>query len=394
MAFRQHIGIGFALMLVGLAALFLVGGSWGLFGAFGAVLLSAASGSVGEIQHLRDLFILQNAVLGFAVVVGALLILALVAIAAIEQGRRKAAIEIIRKLSDYAAGRWADAPHVHGGEELGEVAAALAELRKVHAAGEKRRAVSSTEAEEIKSRFMEIISHQLRTPLTAVRWNLEALLRGEVGEMTRKQEALLRITDKNYQNILVMLSDWVEALEVERGLLHLNPETVETSEFVESLAEGFRSQAKLKRLRFRVSVRKGTPPIQADRLKLHYVFSKLLHNAMSYTHEGGRVTMRAEPAGRAVRFEITDTGVGIPGDEQPEIFKKFFRASNATLMQPNASGVGLFVVKTLVEAHGGEIGFRSVEGKGTTFWFTMPSAEPMRLAGRAVKAAARGPRKA
>jgi signal transduction histidine kinase len=93
---------------------------------------------------------------------------------------------------------------------------------------------------------------------------------------------------------------------------------------------------------------------------------------LSYTNEGGRVALRVKAEGRMVRFEIEDSGVGIPPDEQPNIFKKFFRASNASLMQPYASGVGLFVTETLIDAHGGAISFTSVEGHGTTFTFTLP----------------------
>lgn len=363
---------GFVLMLLGLATLLLAGGGWALFSAFGFVLLDAAAGIVSETRHLNDLFVLQNAAWTFAVLVTAFLAFALAVLYVTETRRRRNEAEIARVLAAYAAGEWNEVPHVHRGDVLDEVAEAVERLgtaMRVKSGGD------GDEAEEIKSRFLEIISHQLRSPLTAVRWNIEALLRGEVGDLTRRQEELLRITDKNYQNILVMLSDWVEALEVERGLLHLNPEPIEVAPFVAAMADEFRSQAKLKKLSFRVTVKPGTGSVYADRLKLHYVFNKLLHNAMSYTREGGKVTLRAALRGRNVRFEVADTGVGIPLSEQPEIFKKFFRATNASLMQPNASGVGLFVTKTLVEAHGGTIGFVSTEGRGTVFTFELPAAD-------------------
>lgn len=362
---------GFVLMLLGLTALLLAGGGWALFSAFGFVLLDAAAGIVSEARHLNDLFVLQNAAWTFAVLVTALLAFALAVLYVTEARRRRNEAEIVRVLAAYAAGEWSEAPHVHQGDVLDEVAGAA---ERLGAAMRAKSGGDGGEAEEIKSRFLEIISHQLRSPLTAVRWNIEALLRGEVGDLTRRQEELLRITDKNYRNILVMLSDWVEALEVERGLLHLNPEPIEVAPFVAAMADEFRSQAKLKKLSFRVTVRPEAGRVYADRLKLHYVFNKLLHNAMSYTREGGKVALRAALRGRSVRFEVADTGVGIPLSEQPEIFKKFFRATNASLMQPNASGVGLFVAKTLVEAHGGTIGFVSTEGRGTTFTFDLPAA--------------------
>lgn len=366
---------GFVLTLLGVAALLVSGGAWALFAGYGFVLLDAATGAAGEARHLNDLFFLQNSTWLLAAVVAVLLVFALVTAYLTERRRERNVAEIVAALRAYAAGDWSKTPHVHDGDVEDDVAKAVAALGKAERARRAADAGPRTEAEEIKSRFLEIISHQLRTPLTAVRWNIESLLRGEVGDLTKRQEEVLRITDKNYQNILVMISDWVEALEVERGLLRLNPEPIDVDGFVAAIATEFKSQAKLKRLAFRVSVAPGLPMVYADKLKLHYVFSKFLHNAMSYTHEGGRISLRAERQGPQVRFEVHDSGVGIPPDEQRRIFSKFFRASNANLMQPNASGVGLFVTKNLVEAHGGTVGFSSIEGRGTVFHFTLPVSE-------------------
>jgi len=366
---------GFVLMLVGIAALLVSGGAWALFAGYGFVLLDAATGATTEMRHLNDLFILQNATWLLAALVAVFLCAALVILFLTERRRDRNVAEILAALKAYAEGDWSRVPHVHDGDVGDDIAKAVAALGKSRRSAMKAEAGPRSEAEEIKSRFLEIISHQLRTPLTAVRWNIESLLRGEVGDLSKRQEEVLRITDKNYQNILVMISDWVEALEVEKGLLHLNPEPIDVAEFIESLGHEFKSQAKLKKLALRVTVAGELPMIYADKLKLHYVFSKFLHNAMSYTHEGGRVALRAARDGNFVRFEVQDSGVGIPPDEQQKIFSKFFRASNANLMQPNASGVGLFVTKTLVEAHGGSVGFSSVEGRGTVFHFTMPVSQ-------------------
>lgn len=366
---------GFVLMLVGIAALLVSGGAWALFAGYGFVLFDAASGATTEVRHLNDLFLLQNTTWLLAALVAFLLCVALVIHFLTEQRRARNVAEIVAALKSYETGDWSRTPHVHDGDVEDEIAKAVAALARSRRAKETAEAGPRSEAEEIKTRFLEIISHQLRTPLTAVRWNIESLLRGEVGDLTKRQEEVLRITDKNYQNILVMISDWVEALEVERGLLHLNPEPIDVESFIDGLAREFKSQAKLKKLAFRVTVAKDLPMVYADKLKLHYVFSKLLHNAMSYTHEGGRIALRALRDDKFVRFEVHDSGVGIPPDEQQRIFSKFFRASNANLMQPNASGVGLFVTKTLVEAHGGQVGFASVDGRGTVFHFTLPVSE-------------------
>jgi len=362
-------------MLIGISVLLVSGGAWALFTGYGFVLFDAASGASGETRHLNDLFVLQNATWLLSALVSVFLCVALVILYLTERRRDRNVAEIVAALKAYAAGDWSLAPHVHDGDVEDEIAEAVAALARSERAKLATDAIPRSETEEIKTRFLEIISHQLRTPLTAVRWNIESLLRGEVGDLSKRQEEVLRITDKNYQNVLVMISDWVEALEVERGLLHLNPEPIDIEAFIDALVREFKSQARLKKLAFRVTVAPGLPLVYADKLKLQYVFSKLLHNAMSYTHEGGRVMLRAAREGAFVRFEVHDSGVGIPPDEQGKIFSKFFRASNATLMQPNASGVGLFVTRTLVEAHGGIVGFSSVEGSGTVFHFTLPVSE-------------------
>ena len=381
---------GFALMLIGTAVLTIVVGLWAVFEGYGHVMVDAAAGATSELNHLNDLLALQSVTLGVAAVAALFLCVGLVILALAESAYDRNGRRLVESLKAFADGDWERLPHVHPGDALDEVAEAAAQLAKAMRARERG---AHGDAEEIKTRFMEIISHQLRSPLTAVRWNLESLLRGEEGDLNRRQEEVLRITDKNYQNILVMLSDWIEALEVERGAVQLNPEPIAVEDFLKSLGAEFKSQARMKKLSFRLTLGRQLPPVFADKLKLHYVFSKLLHNAMSYTSEGGRVALRAAADGPSVRFEIEDSGVGIPPEEQPEIFKKFFRASNATLMQPNASGVGLFVVKTLVEEHGGKISFSSVEGRGTVFSFTLPVSQTPKPPRHAAAPAARRPRR-
>lgn len=356
---------GYVMLLIGAAAaVALVGGglTFGVLGglighpALDPALLPVVVGAQ-KVALAASLALLALALSGLVVLIGS------------EWTHRRDAEELLRHLEAFRNGDWHPIAPPTSGWELSDIAAALNRLAEARRAGAP---YGESDAEEVKTKFLEIISHQLRTPLTAVRWNLEALLRGELGPVNRRQEDMLRITNKNYQNILVMLSDWVEALEIERGLLQLNFEPVDLGELLEGLLVDIRAEAKLKELAVRASVARALPKVMGDKLKLRYVLLKLLHNAIAYTPEGGRVTIRLRSEGGRVHVEVRDTGVGIPQEEQPRIFKKFFRASNAALMQPNASGVGLFVTKVLVEAHAGAIGFESAEGKGTAFFFSLP----------------------
>ncbi len=360
------IGAGIGVLALGAAIGLTLGGQ---------ALLDMTLGTMTPDERIDVLTVIQHMLLAICVVSVMLTSYGLWLLE-MESHRAKAAInDLIRQVKGFEEGDWHDDIHVDAGRDIEALGKEINALAKKHAG-----AAESGDAEEVKSRFLEIISHQLRTPLTAVRWNLEALLKGDLGALKREQANLLRITEKNYHGILAMLADWVEALEVERGLLRLNFAPVDVVEIVASMTPEFRQQASLKRQKLAISVAKDLPLTRADRLKLRFIINKLMSNAMDYTPEDGKVAFRVRKDGEAVRFEVQDSGIGIPDADQREIFKKFFRAGNATMMQPNASGVGLFVTRVLVEAHGGKIDFASTEGKGTTFTFTIPAFEGLTAA--------------
>ncbi|HEY5695315.1 MAG TPA: HAMP domain-containing sensor histidine kinase, partial [Candidatus Saccharimonadales bacterium] len=114
------------------------------------------------------------------------------------------------------------------------------------------------------------------------------------------------------------------------------------------------------------------PVVRADAQKMRLAFTKLVENAIQYTPKGGHVAVELKQEGSRIRFEVTDTGIGIPKADQPNIGKGFFRASNAFLSEPDASGVGLAIVTYIVNEQDGVMGFTSKEGQGSTFWFEIP----------------------
>lgn len=233
------------------------------------------------------------------------------------------------------------------------------------------------EIDHLKSQFINVVSHQLRTPLNSIRWNLEVLLSGDLGKFKNDQEKFLKTIYSSNKNIIDIISDLFLALEIEESsAIVLEKEIIDFEVLINSITEGFKNELTIKRIKLNLSIHKNKKPlvVEADRNKLRQVLTRLIENAIKYSKEGGEISINVEAVKNNAVIKITDQGIGIPKNEQVAIFSKFFRASNAAAMLQNASGLGLFISKKITEAHKGDIWFDSTEGKGTTFYVSLPIA--------------------
>ncbi len=225
-----------------------------------------------------------------------------------------------------------------------------------------------------KSDFLAMIVHQLRTPLTANKWIFKMMMDGDLGKITDEQQKIItRGLDSNDQMIR-MLAEISTANHLSEWKLNFNIESMDITKCIETSISEFAPEARTKNIHLSFSSKGPLPNILADKEKICLVVQNLIENAIKYNKEHGGITIFAEPIGTNLVVSVTDSGIGIPHEEQKNIFSKFFRAENAKKVE-KGTGLGLFVGKTIIESHHGTIWFESVPNVGTTFFFSIPLAK-------------------
>ncbi len=228
--------------------------------------------------------------------------------------------------------------------------------------------------ERRKSEFVSVVAHQLRTPLSGLKWTLHMLIKGDMGPLSEEQKTFLMKSYENNERMIALVNDMLAADRVESGRLKYNLIRINLFDLFENvLFEVFpNAQKRGVKINF-VRPKNGQFTVLVDPSKIRAVIQNLLENAIKYTMEKGTVTVELTEEGSDIKIIIRDTGIGIPPSQQSQIFSRFFRASNATVVEPNGTGLGLYMVKKIVEQHGGKVWFESVEGQGSSFFVTLPA---------------------
>jgi signal transduction histidine kinase len=228
------------------------------------------------------------------------------------------------------------------------------------------------ELDRMKDQFVSTISHELRTPITAIIGYLELMLDGEAGDLTEQQVRFLDIVSRNSDRLFRLVNDILTVARIDAGRLTLEPAHVDLVALAAGEVESARAAADVKDVELRFVSPDDPLSLWADPMRLGQLVGNLVSNAVKFTPKGGTVTLTVDRRGDTAVVEITDTGVGIPADEVDKLFERFFRASTAATEQ--GTGLGLSIVKSIAEAHGGTISVRSEEGVGTTFLVELPIA--------------------
>lgn len=226
-------------------------------------------------------------------------------------------------------------------------------------------------ADRIKDEFISLASHQLRTPLSVIKWYSEILESDSLGELNPAQLAHLRQIKEYNQHLIDLVEGLLSVARIDQGKIVPLAQEVNLEVAIGRILSKLGALIKQKRLR--LAFPKGRPigSILIDPQVLDVILQNLITNAVDYSDDGGEFGYDLEANGLLV-ITVWDKGCGIPREEQPHLYEKFFRGSNARRMKPNGTGLGLYMVKMLVEAAGGAIGFESHEGKGTKFVVSLP----------------------
>ncbi len=228
------------------------------------------------------------------------------------------------------------------------------------------------ELDETKSRFFANISHELRTPLTLLIAPLETL-RSLGDDLSRdEREEMCETMHGNAMRLLKLINDLLELVRLESGGVQFRPESVDVADFIKGISTSVRHVAKDKHIQLTTHCEEGMVPIMLDVDRLERISLNLVFNALKFTPAGGKVDLTARKEGECLRLDVRDTGVGIAADQLPHIFDRFWQADTSSQRRFQGMGIGLALVRELVEAQGGKVNVESTQGKGTCMTILLP----------------------
>jgi len=230
----------------------------------------------------------------------------------------------------------------------------------------------SKEVDRMKTEFVSIASHQLRTPLSAIKLNLALLMDGSFGQVTPEQFDYLKKLDQSNERMIELIDLLLNVSKIESGRLVLKPEPFNLSEILDSVLEELYLKMEKKNLHVDINIAQDVPQVILDKKLTRHVVINLISNAVKYTNPTGRIQISIYKQDDNIVVKVEDSGVGIPEIAKSKIFQKFFRADNVKAMETDGTGLGLYLVKIAVDSWGGDVWFESKESEGSSFFFTVP----------------------
>jgi signal transduction histidine kinase len=225
-----------------------------------------------------------------------------------------------------------------------------------------------------KTEFLATVSHELRTPLTSIKGGLEMINSGALGELPKKMSRPLEIAVKNTRKLASLVDDLLLLQSAESGKLSLKFESIDIGELVAETVEHFMPYAESAKVAIRVASKQNGSLVRCDANRIEQVITNLLSNAAKFSNVQGDITISIENMGENIRVLVADNGIGIPNGSEAKIFEEFGQLDSSDTRKFQGTGLGLNISKRIVEAHGGQIGYTSKLGEGSTFFFDLQAS--------------------
>lgn len=223
-----------------------------------------------------------------------------------------------------------------------------------------------------KTDFISSVSHELRTPLTSVKGYAAILIEEKLGAIPPAVKERLQKINNHSNELVNMVNDLLDIARIESGKVTLNFQTQDLKNIIATVSDLIMIQCKNKNIDLTQDIQNDMPEIMADRSQIERVFINLLGNAVKFTPQDGKITIKARKIDKVVQIDISDTGIGMPTEALNMVFDEFYRVDNPINQQVKGTGLGLSLVKHIIEAHKGKIWVESKVGKGSAFIFTLP----------------------
>lgn len=230
------------------------------------------------------------------------------------------------------------------------------------------------EANIMKTEFISIISHQMCSPLSAIKWNMEVIEteKDEKACLPEKQMVFLQNIKKSNEQMLKMVTDLLDVARIDQGKAVFEEKNFNLADLVNESIIGFQGMAAEKKVQIESQLEANSENICADEKKMRVVFDNLIGNAIKYSKEGGKIEIKLKKDGDNILFSVQDWGVGIPRYQHSKVFEKFFRTKNESRYRTDGVGIGLYLAKAILKHCNGKVWFESEAGKGSTFFFSLP----------------------